>query len=134
MRQLKIAVPAVAIIALIIGTFALAQQNTPGNGVTTTLENTIFPRARIFEFNGDVAQLDTSTGAVLKFSGKLANPNARGTFRLFVRPVDETTSGFLQIQQAGGATFLVDEINGTTWILRQRGGVAIWDEVQTVGL
>jgi len=125
-------------VAIILCTLAFAQDFPdttafPGSTGEANVDKALLPRAKIFQFKGDVVQLDTATGEVFKFTGNLDNPNARGTLRVFVRPINGATSGFLDIQRSGGATFLVDIVTGQTWLLRERGNVAVWDPVDVVG-
>ena len=84
--------------------------------------------------NGNIARLDTSTGAVYRFRGNIDNPSVRNTWELRVAAVKGETSGLLEIQRlAFGSTqvtFLVDVVTGNTWILRNRASTnGSWDPV-----
>lgn len=87
------------------------------------------------KFDSDIARLDTRTGAIYRFRGDVDNPSVRNTWELRVAPVKEKTSGILEIQQPGfdrrpDTVFLVDVVNGDTWILRRRASTnASWDKV-----
>lgn len=99
--------------------------NAPGGSGATT----VFSRVRIIELDGDVFRLDTQSGALSRFRGTLTGRNARGTFDAVADPVSGSTSGFVDIQRAGDAIFLVDVVTGETWILRERGNIAAWVRV-----
>ena len=103
----------------------------PGtNGITGA--TTVFSRVRIVEMDDTIFRLDTETGALSRFRGTESGRNARGSFVSVAPPLRSPTSGFVDIQQAGNATFLVDVVTGQTWILRQRGNsTAAWVEVST---
>ena len=94
--------------------------------------NLIVPRTRIIEFDEGVARFDTTTGSIDRFSGTLLGPNASGTWLRYARPVT-STSGFLELQQIGDATFLVDSVTGNTWLLRRRSTLAAWIPVNVLG-
>jgi hypothetical protein len=98
--------------------------------------------------SSDIARLDTRTGAVYRFRGDTTKPGVRNTWELRVAPVDEKTSGILEIQRIIAphgelgrnpatidvelvpSTFLVDVVTGDTWILRHRASTnATWDKV-----
>ncbi len=86
------------------------------------------------ENNGDIARLDTNTGAVYRFRGNIDNPSVRNTWELRVPAVKGETSGLLEIQrlEAGSTqvTFLVDVVTGNTWILRNRASSnGSWDPI-----
>jgi hypothetical protein len=59
----------------------------------------------------------------------LSGSDARGNWRLVARPLTQSTSHFLQIQQASNGFFLIDAETGDTWILRKRGNIASWIEI-----
>src|SRR5262245_48928712 len=105
---------------------AAAQSN---NGVNVNIDQVIFPRVQVIEFDGSVARFDTATGTIHKFNGDMSGSDARGNWRLVARPVSQGTSGFLQIQQSGNGVFLVDTETGDTWVLRKRGTTASWIEI-----
>ncbi len=85
--------------------------------------------------DSDIARLDTTTGAIYRFRGNVDNPSVTNTWQLRVPPVKLETSGFLEIQNIAieekrPATFLVDIVYGTTWILRERArSNAAWELV-----
>ena len=101
----------------VLGTTLATGQSS--DGVPTTLNN-IFSRTKIVEIDNDVFRLGTSNGELFRFKGDLRGPTANGVFQSIVAPVNGANSGFLQIQRAGDGTFLVDTVNGTTWILRRK--------------
>src|SRR4051812_8508460 len=70
--------------------------------------NLIFPATRLIDLNGRAFRFDTSTGELMNFSGTLTGRSAVGTWVRFARAVTDTTSGFLDLQEVGGAIFLVD--------------------------
>lgn len=114
--------PSLAIIALLIGTVAIGQVGgSSSSGLVGSLDNAVFARTKIIKFDDTVALFDSATGELFRFRGDLAGSNARGTFVPVARPVAESTSGFLQVQQIDNATFLIDAVTGDVWILRQRG-------------
>jgi hypothetical protein len=122
MNRLKfVVISVVVLVALLSATISVGQDGGFGGAPVTNLDSAIFPRTRIIEFDDRVAMLDTSTGELFRFRGDLSGSNARGTFVRLARPLAESTSGFLQLQQVAGATFLIDTVNGNVWILRQRG-------------
>ena len=84
--------------------------------------------------NGDIARLDTNTGAVYRFRGNVDNPSVRNTWELRVPAVKGENSGLLEIQRlefgSTQATFLVDVVTGNTWILRHRASSnGTWDPI-----
>ncbi|MHC5001719.1 MAG: hypothetical protein ACYTJ0_01210 [Planctomycetota bacterium] len=83
------------------------------------------PASQVISFDDTVGLLDTTTGAIYRLEGSLANPSAQMSWRLRIPPPREASSGVLEIQRATfnhpEATFLVDIVRGTTWILRRRG-------------
>ncbi len=96
------------------------------------------------QFDSDLARLNTRTGAVYRYRGDLSNTVLQSTWEMRVPPVTEETSGVLEIQRIalsktsaskGGtevqtATFLVDIVNGTTWVLREMASTnARWQMV-----
>lgn len=98
------------------------------------------------ETDSDIARLNTANGAVYRFRGDIDNASVRNTWELRVPPVKKRTSGLLEIQQLvlpkrisaadptgadPAVTFLVDLVNGDTWILRQRASTnASWEPVE----
>ena len=97
------------------------------------------------QFDSDLARLNTRTGAVYRFRGNLANTALTSTWEMRVPPVTEGTSGVLEIQRIAlpskndrtgvvdvdTATFLIDIVNGTTWILRDMASTnAKWQMVE----
>ena len=132
--RLGIGVAAAAAIGIgaIFSTTSEAQQRRPrGNDVIAT-DEIIFSTVQIVELNGEIVRLDTDDGQLFEFSGSTGD-NARGTWRRMAQPVRGNTSGFLQIQQVGGAIFLVDRVDGRTWILRDRGSNSSWQEIRISG-
>jgi hypothetical protein len=84
--------------------------------------------------NSDIARLDTTTGAIYRFRGNVDNSSVKNTWELRVPPVKAPHSGLLEIQQIPSddhrTTFLVDIVDGRTWILRRRASSnASWDPV-----
>jgi hypothetical protein len=82
---------------------------------------------------------------VYRYRGNLANPALTSTWEMRVAPVTEETSGVLEIQRIAlpskndrtgvvdvdTATFLIDIVNGTTWILRDMASTnAKWQMVE----
>jgi hypothetical protein len=101
-----------------------------GQPGTPTIERDIVSRVRIINFNQSVARFDTTTGEIHRFNGDLNKPSVRCTWIPHVKGVSRKTSGFLEIQQAGGGTFLIDRVTGDSWLLRRRGTNAEWDEMK----
>jgi hypothetical protein len=86
------------------------------------------------ETDSDIARLDTTTGAIYRFRGDADNPSVRNTWELRVPPVTGEHSGLLEIQQVTlgrhRTTFLVDIVDGRTWILHRRASTnGSWDPV-----
>ena len=104
-----------------------AAQN--GGGVNVNLNEAIFPSVQIIEFDGSVARFDTTNGSIYKFNGDMSGSDARGNWRLVARPLNQSNSHFLEVQQAGNGVFLVDTQTGDTWVLRKRGTTASWIEI-----
>lgn len=103
-------------------------------GTTLTTER-IVPRVKIIQFDDSVARFDTKTGEIHRFNGDLNRPQVRGQWVSVVPGVESSTSGVLEIQRAEGvraesAVFLVDVIEGDTWLLRHRGSGAEWDRIE----
>ena len=83
----------------------------------------IVPAAQIIDFDNTAGMLDTATGAIYRLRGNLDNPSAKTSWLMRVPPVNETTSGLLEIQRPvfnPNAIFLVDIVTGKTWLLRNR--------------
>ena len=85
--------------------------------------------------DSDIARLDTTTGAIYRFRGDADDPSVRDTWELRVPPVAGKHSGLLEVQQVmqGGhrTTFLVDIVDGRTWILHRRASTnGSWDPVE----
>ncbi len=102
---------------------------------TTLSTERIVPRVQIIQFDDSVARFDTRTGEIHRFNGDLNRPQVRGQWVSVVNGVDSSTSGVLEIQRAEGvraesAVFLVDVIEGDTWLLRHRGSGADWDRIE----
>ena len=114
-------IAAAAIIALAMGA---------GRISTPAIDRDIISRVRIINFNQSVARFDTVTGEIHRFNGDLGKPSVRCTWVPQVKGVKKKTSGFLEIQHAGGGTFLIDRVTGDSWLLRRRGTNAAWDEVK----
>lgn len=86
-------------------------------------------------FDSDIARLNTRTGAIYRYRGDIENASSRGTWELRVPAVQGETSGMLEIQRVeipgARATFLVDVVTGSTWVLHQRASTnATWDPVE----
>ena len=84
--------------------------------------------------DSDIARLDTPTGAIYRFRGNVDNPSVRNTWQMRVPPVTGKHSGLLEVQQVmlgkHRSTFLVDIVDGRTWILRHRASTnGSWDPV-----
>jgi hypothetical protein len=84
--------------------------------------------------DSDIARLDTTTGAIYRFRGNVDNPSVRNTWEMRVPPVKGKHSGLLEVQQVKlgnhRTTFLVDIVDGRTWILRNRASTnGSWDPV-----
>ena len=89
------------------------------------LEPYTLPVTQIISFGQGVGRLDTSNGAIFSLAGDLDRPGSSGfTWMLRVPPVDRPHSGLLDIQRPTfndpDAIFLVDIIEGHTWLLRLR--------------
>jgi hypothetical protein len=133
-RTWFIATPALLVIALLAVSLARGQSAGDNDGFNNPISGatTVFSRVRIIDLDDTVFRLDTDTGQLSRFRGTLTGRNARGTFVSVAPPLRDPTSGFVDIQQAGGAIFLVDRVTGQTWILRQRSSSnAAWIEVST---
>ena len=109
--------------------FNQAVAQSGNQAVNVEIDQVIFPRVKIIQFDGAVSRFDTSTGEIHKFSGDMTGSDARGNWRLLARPLSQNTSGFLQVQEASNGVFLIDTQTGDTWVLRRRGNVASWIEV-----
>lgn len=118
--------------ALIVGLARAQDADDPfddGGNSPINAPTTVFSRVQFIQLDGDIMRLDTATGALSRFRGTETGRNARGTFDAFAQPVSGPTSGFVEIQQVDDAVFLVDVVTGETWILRQRGSIASWVQV-----
>jgi hypothetical protein len=85
-------------------------------------------------YDSDIARLDTTTGAIYRFHGNADKASVKNTWELRVPPVKGPHSGLLEVQQIRTGdrrtTFLVDIVEGHTWILRHRASTnASWDPV-----
>ena len=121
MKLLLVAAAAGLVAALVMGAGRYTSFRTRGE---------IVSKVQIINFDQSVARFDTTTGEIHRFNGSLNKPNVRASWVLKVRGVRGGTSGYLDIQQAGGASFLVDQVTGDTWILRRRGTNASWDKLR----
>ena len=95
----------------------------------------IVPAAQIIGFDDTVGLLNTATGAIYRIRGDLNNSSVKNNWEMRVQPVDEQTSGLLELQRtafgSAGATFLVDIVTGKTWILRDRASSnRSWEPVE----
>jgi hypothetical protein len=95
----------------------------------------ILPATQIISYEDSVGRLDTATGAIYGLRGDLDNASSRSTWELRVPGVKGENSGWLELQRDvmnnPKATFLVDVINGNTWILHLRGNKnGTWDPVE----
>lgn len=120
-------------LAILLGARPAASQFL---GITLSTER-IVPRVQIIQFGDSVARLDTRTGEIHRFNGDLQRTNVRGQWVRHVSGVESSTSGVLEIQRAQGARaddgiFLVDVIEGDTWLLRRRGAAAEWDRIDVL--
>lgn len=111
----------IAVIAITVGA---------GHTGQLRLDTCLDSKVRIINFDKSVARFDTSTGSIHELNGDLKNPSVRCTWTPHVKGVNKKTSGYLEIQHAGGGTFLVDRVTGDSWVLRRRGSNAKWDEVK----
>lgn len=106
-------------------------------GHELTIEDRLLPAYEIIRFgevpNG-VGRLDTSTGEIWRFHGDLRKSNVRSQWVKAggVPGVTKRPVGTLQLQEAAGALFLVDLLNGDTWILKDRGTGFAWDPVTVI--
>ena len=135
-RPWLFAAPLLLVTAILVVSLARAQSaDDPGfdpNTGAIPSAVTVFSRVRLIEIDDTIFRLNTETGALSRFRGTESGRNARGTFISVAPELRDPTSGFVDIQQAGGATFLIDTVTGRTWILRQRGNsTASWVEVTT---
>lgn len=94
----------------------------------------VLPATQIISYEDSIGRLDTATGAIYRLRGDVNEPSVRNTWELRVPGVKGETSGWLEIQRATfnnpEAIFLVDVINGNTWILHSRGNKnGTWDPV-----
>ena len=134
MANLKgIGILAAGAIAL-TATMAASQNRGSGAGVASSRALDI-PACRIFEIGGTIVRLDTSTGAILSFHGNAGAQGSAANWRSSVPGVGDKTSGLLDIQRpqetGTGGIFLVDAVEGTTWVLRWRGNQnGAWARVQ----
>ena len=128
-------------VAMLATTLAVAQftstQTTGTQSAGTTQAQVInspdliFPRVRVINLDNTVTRFDTATGELLRFNGDLSGPSAKGLWLRLVRPVTQPTSGFLDVRQVGGGTFLIDLDTGQSWILRRNTALGSWIVVQT---
>ena len=95
------------------------------------------PATQIISWNETVARLDTTSGAIYIFKGSLRNESSIAQWEQRVPAVRGETTGYLQIQRPlfdPDVTFLVDVVNGNTWILRRRSGdTATWEPANIIG-
>lgn len=118
----------IVIVAALRSEPALAQSGNPALTNTVVVEP-----VRIVELEGRIVRLDARTGELFEFSGSTGR-NARGTFDRIAPPVTQNGApGLFDIQRAGDATFLVNVLNGDTFILRLRDTNAAWIEVRPRG-
>ena len=95
-------------------------------------QSLVLSSVQIIAFENTVARFDTTTGEIAVLRGNLDNPSTQKTWQVRVRSVSGKTSGLLEMQQASGATFLVDIVDGRTWLLNRRSTNASWDEIRTI--
>lgn len=116
-----------AVICFLVGA------NSTNNVLNLNLDTAVIPRTRVLDFQGDLVRFDSSSGAVLQFSGNTGAATANGTWIPFVRPLAVQTSGVLQLQHTSDATFLVDIVRGDSWILRVQNNTGNWQKVRPLG-
>jgi hypothetical protein len=129
-------------VAVVLAAMGADRARSNRSGVLAPQRNAfLFSATEIIDLPGgnpdtdsDIARLDTTTGAIYRFRGNVENPSVKNTWELRVPPVSGKHSGLLEIQQASigkrRTTFLVDIVDGRTWILRKRASTnASWDPV-----
>jgi hypothetical protein len=119
--------------ALVLGLAAVAVMSAMNRQDIQNLQQAVIPAVEIIRFGeaaDDVAKFDTATGALWRYNGDLHRPNVRGEWVLETPGVSSRVPGTYRLQQAAGATFMVDAATGETWILRRRGANAEWDMVR----
>lgn len=129
----------IALTTLAIGAFGTMaiMGGADDRGRELTIEDRLLPAYEIIRFgelpNG-VGRLDTATGEIWRFHGDLRKPNVRSQWVKTggVPGVTKRPVGTLQLQEAAGALFLVDLLNGDTWILKDRGTGFAWDPVTVI--
>ncbi|UCD76502.1 MAG: hypothetical protein JSV91_06170 [Phycisphaerales bacterium] len=122
--------PAWTILAIVSAVTVISLAMGAGRYGHSRIDRDILSKVQIINFNQSVARFDTTTGEIHRFNGDLHKPNVRCSWILKVKGVRKRTSGYLEIQHAGGGTFLIDRVTGDSWILRRRGANAAWDEVR----
>lgn len=91
----------------------------------------IVPATQVLRLEDDIVRFDTSSGEAWRFSGTASGPAANGLWIRIVRPVNDSTSQFLQLRRLGTAIFLIDQVTGETWVLRRASGaIGSWVNVQ----
>jgi len=95
-------------------------------------DSLILSTVQIIIFDGQIARFDTETGEIAFLRGNLDNPSTQKTWQVRVQKVRGKTSGLLEIQHVANRLFLVDTINGRTWLLNKRGSNGTWDEIRTI--
>lgn len=78
---------------------------------------------QVISWDETVGMLDTRTGAIYRLRGNLEKTSIRNNWEQRVPAVTGPHSGMLEIQRATfnhpEATFLVDVVEGHTWILKR---------------
>ncbi len=150
--QAKVAVPLVAAVAIAADMGAGSTRSSRKAVLDPARNQFLFSATEIIDLPGgdvnldsNIARLDTRNGAIYRFRGNTDNPSVRNTWEMRVPPVTDETSGLLEIQtivpakrtnvhdptERDPAVFLVDIVNGSTWILRRDASTnARWDAVE----
>ncbi len=92
----------------------------------------VLSTVQIIRFDNQIARFDTQTGELAVLRGNLDNPSTAKTWQVRVQKVRGKTSGLLEIQHVANRLFLVDAVNGRTWLLNKRGSNGTWDEIRTI--
>ena len=83
----------------------------------------ILPAVQVISWDRTVGMLDTRTGAVYRLLGNVDKTRVKNTWKQRVAPVTGSHSGMLEIQRSTfneiRTTFLVDVVEGHTWILKR---------------
>ena len=123
--------PVVMIAGLVLGLFAMVAMTQQA---VTTIENPLVEVIAFGETGDGVGLFNTSTGEIHTFTGDPSPPGTHGDWDYEVKGVArDQPAGALRLQHPfrGPGLFMVNVLNGDTWVLREpRRHSWYWSPIQ----